>query len=146
MFSQEIEINLKINKINKRGGGKHMKRLVKILPIIMTVLMVLTAISPVFAGAEALLGSVQPSPENSSATTFWEVGNNVLGIIQIVGTLIAVGVLMVIGIKYMMGSAEEKAEYKKTMLPYIIGAVVLFAAVNIAKAVVSVAGSITQTK
>ncbi len=122
-----------------------MKKLVKILPILMTVLMVITAISPVF-GAEGLLDSVKPTPEKTQATTFWEVGNNVLGIIQIVGTLIAVGVLMVIGIKYMMGSAEEKAEYKKTMLPYIIGAIVLFAAVNIAKAVVSVAGSITQTK
>ena len=28
----------------------------------------------------------------------------------------------------MMGSAEEKAEYKKTMVPYLIGAIVLFAA------------------
>ena len=28
----------------------------------------------------------------------------------------------------MMGSAEEKAEYKKTMLPYLIGAVIVFAA------------------
>ena len=26
----------------------------------------------------------------------------------------------------MTGSVEEKAEYKKTMLPYVIGAVILF--------------------
>ena len=49
---------------------------------------------------------------------------------------------MVIGIKYMMGSAEEKAEYKKTMLPYLIGAIILFAAVNIASYVVSIAQTI----
>ena len=36
MFSQEIEINLKINKEIKEGG-KHMKKLIKILPILMTV-------------------------------------------------------------------------------------------------------------
>ena len=35
-------------------------------------------------------------------------------------------VLIVIGIKYMVGSASERAEYKKTMLPYIIGAVIFF--------------------
>ena len=140
MFSQEIEINLKINKEIKEGG-KHMKKLIKILPILMTVLMVLTAISPVFA--TNLLDKVSPTPGENTGN-FWTIGNNILGIIQIVGTLIAVGVLMVIGIKYMMGSAEEKAEYKKTMLPYIIGAIVLFAAVNIAKAVVGVAGSITK--
>lgn len=32
----------------------------------------------------------------------------------------------------MMGSAQEKAEYKKTMIPYLIGAVLIFAASNIA--------------
>ena len=40
--------------------------------------------------------------------------------------------LVVIGIKYMMGSAEEKAEYKKTLMPYIIGAALVFAASAIA--------------
>lgn len=43
----------------------------------------------------------------------------------------------------MIGSAEEKAEYKKTMIPYLVGAVILFAAVNIAGAVVGMANSIT---
>ena len=117
-----------------------MKKLIKILPIVMTVFMVFTTIAPVLATSD-LLGQVSPNAGNTGS--FMSVGNNVLGIIQVVGTIIAVGVLMVIGIKYMMGSAEEKAEYKKTMLPYIIGAVILFAAVNIARAVVGLAGSIT---
>ncbi len=116
-----------------------MKKLLKILPILMTVLMTIMAISPIFASS---LDKINPT-EPTNAGTFWDVGNNVLGVIQIVGTIIAVGVLMVLGIKYMMGSAEEKAEYKKTMLPYVIGAVILFAAVNLAKAVVSLASGIT---
>ena len=32
----------------------------------------------------------------------------------------------------MMGSAEEKAEYKKTMIPYLVGAILVFAASTIA--------------
>ena len=32
----------------------------------------------------------------------------------------------------MMGSAEEKAEYKKTLVPYVIGAGLVFAASTIA--------------
>lgn len=32
----------------------------------------------------------------------------------------------------MMGSPEEKAEYKKTMMPYVVGAVFIFAASQIA--------------
>ncbi len=117
-----------------------MKKLIKILPIIMTVFMVFTAVTPVFA---TVVGNVTITPSAGETQGFVNVGNNILGIIQVVGTIIAVGVLMVLGIKYMMGSAEEKAEYKKTMLPYIIGAVILFAAVNIARAVVGLAGSIT---
>lgn len=112
-----------------------MKKMLKILPILMTVFMVLTAISPVFASMDPFKNVSISDPAN--ATQFWSFGNQILGIIRIFGTIIAVGVLMVLGIKYMMGSAEEKAEYKKTMLPYVIGAVVLFAAVNIANAVVS---------
>ena len=55
----------------------------------------------------------------------------VLGIIQTVGSVVSVIALAVIGIKYMLGSVEEKAEYKKTMMPYIIGAIMVFATSNI---------------
>lgn len=56
------------------------------------------------------------------------LGNSLVGILQTVGIVLSVIVILVIGIKYMMGSAEEKAEYKKTMIPYIVGAALIFAA------------------
>ena len=49
------------------------------------------------------------------------------GIIQVIGSVLAVIIIIVIGIKYMVGSVEQKAEYKKTFMLYIIGAVLLFA-------------------
>ena len=66
-----------------------------------------------------------------------DIGSQILGIIQVVGSIAAVIVLVVLGIKYMMGSAEEKAEYKKTMIPYLIGAVLIFAASNLASMIYS---------
>ena len=60
-----------------------------------------------------------------------DIGNKILGLIQVIGTFISVGALMLIGIRYMLGSTEERASYKKSMMPYIIGAIVLFGAVNI---------------
>ena len=48
--------------------------------------------------------------------------------ISIVGSGVAVIALIILGIKYMMGSVEEKAEYKKTMMPYVIGALMVFGA------------------
>ena len=51
--------------------------------------------------------------------------------------------LMIIGVKYMLGSVEEKAEYKKTMRPYVIGALMLFGITNLLGILVSVIGGIT---
>ena len=56
------------------------------------------------------------------------VGGKIVGIVRVAGTMVAVGMLVILGIKYMMGSAEERAEYKKTLFPYFVGAVLIFAA------------------
>lgn len=109
-----------------------MKKLIKILPILMVILMIMTTCAPVLGKQ---VGSITINPNTNSSTQVAGIGNNILGIIQVVGTIIAVGVLMVIGIKYMMGSAEEKAEYKKTLMPYVIGAGLVFAASSIAQIV-----------
>ena len=44
---------------------------------------------------------------------------------------ISIIAMIALGIKYMMGSVEEKAEYKKTLLPYFIGAAFVFGATAI---------------
>ena len=46
--------------------------------------------------------------------------------LTMVGIVISITMVSVLGIKYMIGSVEEKAEYKKTMIPMIIGAILLF--------------------
>ncbi len=116
-----------------------MKKMLKILPILMVAMMTLLIVSPVFA---TTVGDVTIDPSSDAADNVANIGNNILGIIQVAGTVIAVGVLMVLGIKYMMGSAEEKAEYKKTMIPYLVGAILLFAAVNLASWIVGIANTI----
>lgn len=62
----------------------------------------------------------------SNNTDFINIGNTVLGVIRLVGTAISVITLMTLGIRYMLGSASEKALYKETMGPYLIGAIMLF--------------------
>lgn len=57
--------------------------------------------------------------------------NAIIGTIVTAGVVISVITLLVLGIKYMIGSVEEKAEYKKSMIPYIIGAILLFASSSI---------------
>ena len=67
------------------------------------------------------------------------IGNIIVGVVQTVASIVSVAALIIIGIKYMMGSAEEKAEYKKTLLPYIIGAAFVFAASTIASIIFNLA-------
>lgn len=60
-------------------------------------------------------------------------------VISTIGSIISVVALIALGIKYMMGSVEEKAEYKKTFLPYVIGASIVFAASTIASIIYNLA-------
>lgn len=49
----------------------------------------------------------------------------ILGTIRNIGVITSVLVLMIIGVKYMMGSVEEKADYKKSMWPYVVGCIMV---------------------
>ncbi len=54
--------------------------------------------------------------------------NKMVTILSSIGSILSVIVLIILGIKYMMGSIEEKAQYKKSLTPYISGCVIVFAA------------------
>lgn len=60
------------------------------------------------------------------APLFLEKVNTIVSVIETVGVILSVIILIVIGIKYMLGSVEERADYKKTMIPYLIGAFMVF--------------------
>ena len=103
----------------------------KILVFIATILLVLVL------GAN-VVSAIAPNgikPIDPEGTEIQDVGGRILGVLQTVGVVLAVIILVILGIKYMMGSAEEKAEYKKTMVPYLVGAVFIFAAPIIANIV-----------
>lgn len=73
----------------------------------------------------------KPTDITGNNSKFINIGNIIIGTMRAVGTVIAVVMLMVIGLKYMMGSVAEKAAYKQTMIPYLVGAVMLFTIPNI---------------
>ena len=116
------------------------KKTMKILTTIATILLIVSMGASIVYGTN--IGNVTINPDTNNTTSVTNIGNKIMGIIQVVGILAAVIILMVLGIKYMMGSAEEKAEYKKTMMPYIIGAILIFAASTIANAIYQFANGI----
>ena len=86
-------------------------------------------------------GSFEPS-SMTKAGKLKNMGNTIIGIVQFIGSFTSVIVLIVMGIKYMTGSIEEKAEYKKTMGPYVIGAILVFATTNLLGIVNSITGGL----
>ena len=66
------------------------------------------------------------------------VSGPIIGVIVAVGIIVAVGGAMILGVKYMLGSVEQKAEYKKTMIPYLIGCVMILFTTQIIKFVYDV--------
>ena len=120
-----------------------MKKSIKVISTLLLAIMLVASIATtVLAGVDlnATINNVEKQNLNGNADQqITKVGGNIVNIIQVVGIVIAVIVLLVIGIKYMMGSASEKAEYKKTMIPYLFGAVLVFAGTSLVKVIYSLA-------
>ena len=111
-------------------------KLNKVLITVLCFAMVVTMSATVLATTTDIGGiTINPQTKTEGADSAAKIGNQILGIIQVVGIILSVGCLMILGIKYMMGIAEEKAEYKKTFIPYLIGALLLFAASAFAKTI-----------
>ena len=116
-----------------------MEKTKKILLILLTFFIFIFILNIGYIYAFSVTDLTGTPPSNSSIT---DVGNGIITIITTIGSILSVVVLIILGIKYMMGSVEEKAEYKKTMMPYIIGAALVFAASAIAGIVYSIATNI----
>lgn len=122
-----------------------MKKQVRMLSIVLIIMMTLTTISSVvLATGPDMTETIKKISEGNGEQPqqVVTIGATIVTIMQTVGIVVAVVVLLILGIKYMMGSAEEKAEYKKTMIPYIVGAVLIFASTTIVNVVYNIARSL----
>lgn len=70
-------------------------------------------------------------PSIGNDTEVARMGGIIVGAVSVVGSIVSVLALVIIGVRFMLGSAEEKAEYKESMKPYLIGAILLFGVVKI---------------
>ena len=66
-----------------------------------------------------------PHPIIQTRGTFMQRAEIVLGWIRFFGMIIAILALAFMGLKYMFTSVEGKAEYKKAILPYVVGCFML---------------------
>ena len=106
-----------------------MKKTMKILTVLLLAIVLITFATNVFA-AELDPAKLTPSYGNSDGLQ--KKAGQIMGMIRNVAIVASVIIIMVLGVKYMLGSVEEKAEYKKSFMPLIIGIILVVSATTIA--------------
>ena len=118
-----------------------MKRnLLKITTLLLVILAItFTMTTPVFAGeatqtSKSIAGeegfnvSFNVSDSTNAGNVVANVVGNILYIAQVIGMGVATIMLLVLAIKYIAASPNDKAEIKKHIIVYVVGAVILFSA------------------
>ena len=82
-----------------------------------------------------------PTLQDSDADVIINKGAVIVDVIRVIGIIVTVVSLILMGIKYMTGSIEEKADYKKSMIPYLIGVFIFFALTQLLAIVIGIAES-----
>lgn len=129
-----------------------MKKVSKLLSVILIIMLVITMATPIVMadgdgdgdGEIVTPSSIDGKSSNVNVNGVTTLGNDIVRVITTIGTVVSVVILVVLGIKYMMGSAEEKADYKKSMIPYIVGAILIFASSTIVGVVYDMANALNQ--
>jgi len=105
------------------------KRIISIVTIFLISILLSIFLYNVQAVGIDEIPTEEMQPKSDAA--FADIGNIVVGIVRAVGTSIALLMLTIMGIKYIMGSVEEKASYKQSMIPYLIGAILIFSGAQV---------------
>lgn len=116
-----------------------MKKTFKLISILLVAIVLFMGLSTFCEAAQIQPSTITPTYDGISTNGVKTTAQKVLGLIRNIAVIAGVVLIAVLGVKYMLGSVEEKAEYKKSFMPLIIGAVVVMAATQIATMIFSLA-------
>lgn len=74
-----------------------------------------------------------------------EIRGNALGVAQVIGVCVAVCMLIFVAIKYLTSSPNERADVKKYVIPFVIGAICIFAAVGLVQLISVIANEMANS-
>ena len=118
-----------------------MKILPKVLIVFIIAMFSITLIpqTPCYADVQETVKNFTPDvPTDGEAASFVKIANVVLGLIQILSGVMAIIVIAWTGFKFIVETAEMKAQLKDRMLPIIVGAILVFGATSVAKFIIGV--------
>lgn len=114
---------------------KSKKIFLRVLPILIVLMVFFT--SSVFCNTV----TVKPgAPTGGKAIdSITNLGANIWSTIAVIVQIAAIAAIVFAGVRYMFASADDKADIKKQTVVLIVGAVLVFAAVPLAKFITTVA-------
>lgn len=105
---------------------------IKLVILFISFIMLVSLNKMIYAAADPITNPDSYKPTAStSETKLQKKAGKILGVVNVVGVIVSVVTLVCIGIRYLIGSVEEKAEYKKTAITYLIGAILVFSVTTI---------------
>ena len=109
------------------------KKVFKIISIVMMAALIVSAISSVaFARTNINPQDYMNKVDNTGAADSAErIVGTLIDVFQVVGVGVAIIMLVMLAIKYLSAAPNEKAEIKKSVSIYVLGAVLLFAAAGV---------------
>lgn len=121
-----------------------MKKILKNSVIILiTILLAFAFVQPSFAGETkeeakgsdvgTIIDSVSKDNGKALDSNINNVSATVINWIWAISIIVSIIVLMVIGIQYIIGGTQAKADYKKSLIPVVVGIVLIVFATTIVK-------------
>ena len=92
------------------------------------------ATDEIIAGADAFLD--KGKSETLDSNQIKKTSDLIYNIFLAIGTVVVVIVGAVLGLQFIMGSVEEKAKVQESLIPFVIGSIVIFGSFGIWKAIV----------
>ena len=107
--------------------------------IIITLVLIAMLIIPITVYSSDVItnpGGYRPSDQltGTSASKIESITSKILTVLSNIGIVVSVVSISIVGVKYMAGSLEEKAKYKESMFPYVVGIILVFGISSVVKA------------
>ncbi len=121
-----------------------MKKKKILIVAILIILFFITICQPhTFATGTINTNDYRPELPGTEGTQYViDRANVLIGVIKTAGIVVAVIMMIILGFKYMTGSVSEKAEYKKTMIPYLVGIILVVSITQLIGILAEMVGSV----
>ena len=98
-----------------------------------------TSISNIIGGADNFVNSGKDGNNTTiDGQMLNDTSNFIYNTLLIIGICIAVLIGTVLGIQFITGSVEQKVKVKESLIPFVVGCVVIFSAFGIWKLVIEI--------